>query len=113
MDQSIEIEGFALAGAVVRRAYNSGGKAVPSGTVLGPDQFLSIGYAIRRLFVRENRLTPIYVPADKAPLPIGTAHVLHRGGGRYDVIWGTQLNAEVLSKDEAEALAAQRAAQRE
>lgn len=35
----------------------------------------------------------------------GESFLVHRGSGKYDVIQGVKLNAEPLSKEEAEALA--------
>jgi hypothetical protein len=104
------IPGFALAGAVVRRGFSQRGEKVPGGAVLSAEAFMAIGYAVRRIFVREGRVTPFFVPEAAAPLPPGQPHLIHRGGGRYDVIHGVQLNADVLTKEEAEALAASHAA---
>lgn len=101
------IPGYQLAGAVVRRPFNQGGSRIYGGAVLSKDAFLAIGYAVRRIFVREERLTPFYVPDSAAPPPPGTRHVIHRGGGRYDVVHGIQLNELPLSREEAEALASE------
>ena len=100
------IPGFTLAGAVVRRAFSMRGSRVMGGTVLSADAFMAIGYAVRRIFVRDGQITPIYAPESALPPPQGQAHIIHRGGGRYDVIVGTALNDEPLSKDEAESIAA-------
>jgi hypothetical protein len=101
------IPGYHLAGAVVRRSYSQGGERVSSGAVLTRDAFLSIGHAVRRLFVREGRVTPFYVPAEAAPPPPGERHVIHRGGGRYDVVHGVLLTELPVTREGAEALAAQ------
>jgi hypothetical protein len=102
-----EIPGFALGGAVVRRAYTANGERIYAGKVLSVEAFMSIGYAVRRLFVREQRITPFYQPTATLPPPPGTNHVIHRGGGRYDVVRGSVLNTDFLSREEAEALAGQ------
>lgn len=99
------IPGYHLAGAVVRRPFNRGGERIYTGAVLTRDAFLSIGHAVRRIFVREGRVTPFYIPDTAAPPPPGTRHVIHRGGGRYDVVHGVLLNTYPLSREEAETLA--------
>jgi hypothetical protein len=100
------IPGFALGGAIVRRPFDSGGNRTSAGAVLSAEDFLKIGYAVRRIFVREGRVTPFYQPIDTLPPAEGTRHIIHRGAGRYDVVHGTVLNADFLSREEAEALAA-------
>jgi hypothetical protein len=109
MDPTLDaIPGYAFGGAIVRRGYEAQGKRIASGTVLSAEAFLAIGYAVRRLFVREGRVTPFYQPTETLPPPPGTRHIIHRGAGRYDVVHGTVLNGEqFLSREEAEALAAQ------
>lgn len=101
----LTIPGYELAGAVVRRAYTSNGERVLKGHVLTQNALAALSYAIRRLWLRDGSLTPFYVPTDKVPRPLGGRHVIHRGGGRYDVVQGVVLNT-MLTKDEADALAA-------
>ena len=106
MDMAREgIPGFELAGAIVRRPFNAGGARVLSGAILSPEAFWSIGYAVRRLFVREERITPFYQRAGAAAGAV-ERHTIHRGGGRYDVVEGVLLNDEPLSREAAESLAA-------
>lgn len=100
-----EIPGYGLGGAVVRRAYESRGERIMAGAVLSAEAFLGISHAVRRLFVREGRVTPFYQPLATLPPPPGTRHIIHRGAGRYDVVHGTVLNVEFLTKEGAEALA--------
>lgn len=109
MDPTLDtIPGYAFGGAIVRRAYEAQGQRVRAGTVLSAEAFAAIGYAVRRLFVREGRITPFYQPVGTLPPPPGTRHIIHKGAGRYDVVHGTVLNGETfLSREEAEALAAQ------
>lgn len=97
------IPGYTLGGAVVRRAYNAAGQRIAAGSVLSADAFMAIGYAVRRLFVREGQITPFYLPRHAGP---GTCHIIHRGGGRYDVVRGVMLNDEALTREDAETLAA-------
>jgi hypothetical protein len=99
------IPGYHLAGAVVRRPYSQGGDRIYAGAVLSRDAFLAIGHAVRRLFVREGRVTPFYIPDAAAPPPAGECHLIHRGAGRYDVVRGVLLNIYPLSREEAETLA--------
>lgn len=97
------IDGYTLAGAVVRRPYNTSGARVPRGTVLSIEALSRLSHAIRRIWLRDGNITPIYVPKHIAT---GGAsyHLLHRGAGRYDVVLGTMLNTEPLTREAAEAL---------
>jgi hypothetical protein len=114
------IPGFELAGAIVRRPFNRGGERVAVGTVLSADEFMSIGFAVRRIFVADSHITPFYRrpgESDYVPPPAPVAktaagpkpkhHLIHRGGGRYDVLRGVVLNDEPLTRDAAEAIAKQ------
>lgn len=114
------IPGFELAGAVVRRPLNRGGQRVPVGTTLSAEDFLSISYPVRRIFANNGHVTPFYrrpgepdyvPPPPPAPVSGDDAapvhHIIHRGGGRYDVVRGALLNDAPLSREAAEALAKQ------
>jgi hypothetical protein len=97
------IEGYTLAGAVVRRPYSTEGRTVPKGTVLSVEALNKLSHAIRRLWLRDGDITPIYVPQHYATGG-QTHHLIHRGAGRYDVVLGTMINAEPLTREQAEAL---------
>lgn len=99
------IPGYTITGALVRRAYSQGGETIPAGTRLSVDEFEAINASVRRLWVRDGNLLPIYTPDESVPRPLGTRHVIHRGAGRYDVVQGVQINTDPLSREEAEALA--------
>jgi hypothetical protein len=106
MRDDLAIPGFAIAGAVVRKPYGQGAQRVYAGTVLTLEAFARIGHVVKRIWVRDGTVTPFYVPAHVSP-DGASGHLIHRGGGRYDVIHGVQMNAEPLSREEAEALAQQ------
>jgi D-lyxose ketol-isomerase len=99
MDDSIP--GYTIAGAIVRKPYGQGAQRVLAGTVLSTAAYAAIKYTIKRLWLRDGQITPFYVPRHAS----NERHVIHRGGGRYDVVHGTVLNAEPLSREAAEALA--------
>ena len=112
------IPGFELAGAVVRRPFSKGGERVPIGTVLSAEDFLAIGYPVRRIFVANSQLTPFYrrpgdpaymppPPRDIEAAPEAAHHIIHRGGGRFDVVKGIILNDAPLTREAAEAIAKQ------
>lgn len=103
----LAIPGYQLAGAVVSRAYSAGGEKVATGSVLSAEAFGKIGHAVRRIFLREAVLTPFYVATTPAAPPVaatGSRFVIHRGNGRYDVVAGTLLNTDPLTRAEADAL---------
>jgi hypothetical protein len=99
------IPGYDIAGAVVRKPFGSGTQRVYPGTMLSRAAYAAIGHAVKRIWLREGQIVPFYVPKNT----IGQRHVIHRGGGRYDVVHGTVLNAEPLSREDAETLAQQTA----
>jgi hypothetical protein len=117
------IPGFELAGAVVRRPFNRAGARVPVGAVLSAEDYMAINYPVRRVFANSGQITPFYrrpgdadytpsePPAARiavAPAAPGVRHIIHRGGGRYDVVSGSILNDQPLSRETAEALAKQK-----
>lgn len=90
-----------IGGAVVALAFTRNGERLKPGTRLTRAEFLEIQNG--RALVSAGYLKT-FPPPDAAPTT-GHPFIVHRGGGAYDVIVGTRLNAEPLSKDEAEALA--------
>jgi hypothetical protein len=96
-------QGFVMGGALLRRPLTSNGARLPAGTVLNPEQFAAITYATRRVLVRDEAILPFYQPASAAG---SERFVIHRGNGRYDVVVGTRLNADPLTREEADTLAA-------
>ena len=91
-----------IGGAVVALAFTRNGERLKPGTRLTRAGFLEIQNG--RALVSAGYLKTV-PPPDAAPPATGHPFVIHRGAGAYDVIVGTRLNAEPLSKDEAEALA--------
>lgn len=90
-----------IGGAVVALPFTRNGERLKPGTRLSRAEFFALQNG--RALVGAGYLKT-FPPADAAPTT-GHPFVVHRGGGAYDVIVGARLNAEPLSKDEAEALA--------
>lgn len=99
-------QGFVVAGARVHRAFErSGGRVLP-GTILSPDEYQAIGRPSRRVMVKNGQIEPFYARQGTPGVDV-QRYVIHRGAGRYDVIEGTLLTPEWLTKEEAERLAGQ------
>jgi hypothetical protein len=100
-----------IGGGVVLRRFQFGADRPGGGTKLTAAQVLSMNPKNRRELVRLGYLSvfpradtlPDYQPAD--PLAGAERHIVHNGGGRYDVIAGVKLNDAALSREEAEELA--------
>ncbi|WP_407146254.1 hypothetical protein [Bradyrhizobium sp. ORS 86] len=105
----MQIDDADIGGARVRRVFRSGNEMLKSGTMLSADEVLAIPAANRRA-LREAGFIEIF---PRGPVQsVGTddadsqMHIVHLGGGKYDVIAGKKLNADgPLSKEEAEELA--------
>jgi hypothetical protein len=92
-----------VGGAVVALAFTCNSERFTPGRRITRAQFDAFKNA--RALVRAGYLKP-FPPSDPSKAPAaGSAFVLHRGGGFYDVIVGERLNSQPLSKDEADALA--------
>lgn len=90
-----------LGGGFVRLAFTVNGRRMRVGSRLTADEIASFSNG-RRLI--ETGHIAVYPPAPKegeGP----DRYVIHIGGGRYDVIAGVKLNAQPVTKDEADALA--------
>jgi hypothetical protein len=94
-----------IGGGVVRRRFTMNGESVAPGTKLTRDQILAMPINNRRALVR-NKNIDVFPPAPIVAGP-GVRHVVHNGGGRFDVIVGVKLNDRALTREEAEAIAAQ------
>lgn len=91
-----------IGGARVRRVFSRGSERLAAGRILSADDVISIPVANRRALVSAGYIEIF----PRAPLQsVGERHIVHLGGGRYDIIQGVKLNAEPLSKDDAEELA--------
>lgn len=88
-----------IGGGVVVRRFSIGDRPVFVGTRLSRGDILAIRN--RRTLIGGGMIA-IHPPtiAERAE-----RHIVHNGGGRYDVIEGRKLNAGPLTKDEAEDLA--------
>ncbi len=93
-----------IGGGVVRRRFSMNGESVAPGTRLTAAQILAMPLNNRRALVR-NRNIDVFPPSGAASAA-GTRHIVHNGGGRFDVIVGVKINDRILSREEAEELAA-------
>lgn len=93
------VQDSAIGGGVVQRRFKIGDRPVFVGTRLSRGEILAIRN--RRTLIGGGAIS-VYPPAIAEP---GERHIVHNGGGRYDVIEGRKLNSGPLSKDEAEDLA--------
>lgn len=92
-----------IGGGVVLRRFTNGANPVVVGTRLSREEIL--GIKNRRTLIGSDAIS-VYPRAPEAePTAPGERHIVHNGGGRYDVIEGRKLNSGPLSKDEAEDLA--------
>lgn len=95
------VQDIDIGGGVVSRRFNIGSRPVFVGTRLTRGEILAIRN--RRTLIGGGTIS-IHPPAVAEP---GERHIVHNGGGRYDVIEGRKLNGAPLTKDEAEDLATQ------
>jgi hypothetical protein len=103
----LNIEEADIGGARVRRIFRNGDQMLRAGTMLSADQVLSIPPANRRALA-EAGFIELYPRPIIESVGIGSnaeRHIVHMGGGKYDVIAGIKLNDGPLTKDEAEDLA--------
>lgn len=87
-------------GGFVRLAFTANGERVRSGAHLSADAIKALKN--HRRLIETGHIAVYPPPADHLE---GQRHIVHRGGGAYDVIAGARLNAEPLTKEAAEALA--------
>ena len=88
----------------VRRGFRRGEEWLPAGKMLTAADVLAIAPANRRA-LSEAGFIELY---PRGPVEsVGQRHIVHLGRGQYDVIHGVKLNAQPLSKEEAEDLATQ------
>jgi hypothetical protein len=90
-----------IGGAIVRRVWSMG---PPVGTVMSPEQIAQMPIGNRRSLIRNGKLD-VFPPAPARAEANAERHIVHNGGGRYDVIVGVKLNSSVLTREEAEDLA--------
>lgn len=91
-----------IGGARVARRVSRGAQALLAGQMLSAGEVCAIPIANRRALIRSGAIE-VY---PRGPVTsAGEHHIVHRGGGQYDVIDGVKLNDVPLSKDEAEELA--------
>ena len=88
-----------IGGAFVRIAFNIDGKRLMPRTHLSAEQVQY--WPNWRALERSGRIV-VYPPVAASS---DTRHVVHNGGGRYDVIVGSKLNDAPLTREQAEELA--------
>jgi hypothetical protein len=92
-----------IGGAVVRRRIDRGEMPpLLAGARLSRDDVLAMPVANRRSLVATERLWLLPRGDNGA---VADRHMVHLGGGKYDVIFGVKMNDAPISKDEAEELA--------
>ena len=98
-----------IGGGFVARSFINNGKRLDVGVELDAEAIKSLNNS--KTLIRAGFLK-IYPPrgaansADAHKTEAPTRHVVHNGGGRFDVIAGVKLNDGILTREEAEALAA-------
>lgn len=92
-----------IGGGFVRRGFSMGGARVTSGQHLSREQVLAMPGANRQALIT-NGYIDVYPPT-AADLDPPQRFVASKGFGKFDVYEGHRLNAEPLTRDEAEALA--------
>lgn len=96
-----------IGGARVRRAFRRGDDTLRGGHMLSAAEVVAIAPANRRALIEAGFLE-VYPRGPVESLGVGSdaeQHIVHLGGGKYDVIKGVKLNEAPLTKDEAEELA--------
>jgi hypothetical protein len=98
----MDIAELDIGGARVRRRFTRGEEAMMPGRFLSADEVRAIPVANRRAlsdagYIEIFPQAPVTTAGDK--------HIVHLGRGQYDVIHGVKLNAEPLTKEQAEDLA--------
>jgi len=100
-----------VGGGKVLHAFRMGEKYLMAGTTLTREQILSIPFANRDALI--GRFIEVWpeeanvsgAPAKRAGPP--KRIIVHLGAGKFNVFEGWQVNADVMTKEEAQALAAQ------
>lgn len=94
-----------IGGGVVRRRFTmAGGRAAMMGEILSAAEVRAIPPRNLRALLDSNALE-VWPAAPEQAAP--ERHVVHIGRGLYDVFEGRKLNAEPVSREEAEAIAIQ------
>lgn len=105
--QDVAPDGYVVAGARVMRGFEKGGEKVRPGALISAAEFTAMGRSSRRVMVKNGQIEPFYALRGTPGVDV-QRYVIHRGAGRYDVIEGTLLTPEWLTKEDAEALAAKK-----
>jgi hypothetical protein len=105
--QDVAPQGYVIAGARVMRRFERAGEQVMPGTVISAAEFQAIGRPSRRVMVKNGQIEPFFAKRGTPGVDV-QRYVVHRGAGRYDVIEGTLLTPDWVTKEDAEALAANR-----
>lgn len=90
-----------IGGAVVRRRFTHGPRTMQIGEILTAMQCREIPVANFNALVTQKKLELYPMVAAN---PNAKRYAIHMGMGRWDVIEGNKLNAEPLSREEAEAM---------
>lgn len=93
-----------IGGARVRRVFTRGSRHLRGGDMLSGDEVRAIPVANRRALIDAGYIE-VWPKSGEAAGSAGERHIVHRGKGQFDVIAGVKLNAEPMSKEDAEELA--------
>ena len=93
-----------IGGARVRRTFTRNGRQMRNGDMLDGNSVRSIPVANRRALIDAGYIE-VWPKSGEASGSAGERHIVHRGKGQFDVIAGVKLNAEPMSKEDAEELA--------
>lgn len=101
------IEEADIGGARVRRTFRRGNEQLQAGHMLSAAEVVAFAPANRRALIEAGHIE-VYPRPPVESVGVGSdaeLHMVHLGGGKYDVIKGVKLNDSPLTKDEAEELA--------
>jgi len=92
-------------GGFVRLSFSCNGERLAPGTPLTPEQIKSFANHKRLIHTGHIAVYPRAKTMAESDAAATERLVVHRGGGRYDVIVGAVINDTALTREEAEALA--------
>lgn len=94
-----------IGGAVTQRRFTNAGTVLPVGARMTREDVMAIPASNRRALAL-NGFIAVHPRGDASAPTSDKRHIVHNGGGRFDVIAGHKLNDAPMTKEEAEELAA-------
>ena len=92
-------------GGVALRTFSAAGGRLPPGSEISAELALTWPVQNRRALEESKVIRWHSQAVSQQRNQTVSAHVVHRGGGRFDVIEGIVINDEPLTKEQADALA--------